>query len=129
MHSKHFSEKELSCKCCGLNNVTPELLELAEVCRAILDVPMIVHCASRCPKHNAEVGGVENSTHIQGKAMDFHAKGLSHSAVYKVLRDWHSMGRLPLLGGIGLYDWGVHIDTGKATDGHLRTWDGRSGRK
>lgn len=117
----------MSCKCgCGTNNVTSELLDLAEACRAILDAPMIVHCACRCKKHNSEVGGVENSYHTQGKALDFHAKGISHDSVFKVLKDWALIGRLPSLGGIGIYDWGIHIDTGKAGDGHLRTWDERS---
>lgn len=58
--------------------------------------------------------------------MDFHAVGLQPEAAYKVLMEYQRRGYLPQLGGIGLYDWGLHIDTQKAADGHLRTWDYRS---
>lgn len=123
MHSKHFSEKELSCPCCGQNNVTPDLLDLAEVIRRMLNEPMIVHSAYRCKKHNAEVGGQPKSKHLTGQAMDFYVNGMSPAALYNtIVKAWHD-GKLPLLGGIGLYNWGVHIDTMKAQDGHLRTWD------
>ena len=132
MNSTHFSDEELRCKCgCGLNNATHELLELAEACRAILNVPRIIgkdkngHSVCRCEKHNTEVGGVPNSYHVQGKAMDFHAKGIPHQTVFNELKRWAGQKRLPLLGGIGLYDWGIHIDVGKSEDGHLRTWDER----
>ena len=128
MHSTHFSEHELTCRCgCGLNAATEELLDLAEACRMILNTSMVVHCATRCATHNAEVGGEKNSKHITGQAMDFHAVGLAPRVVYNVLRSWAETGRLPQLGGIGLYDWGVHIDTVHAPDGHLRTWDYSNG--
>lgn len=122
MHSEHFSEKELACKHCGENRVTPELLDLAEKVRSILGVPMIVHCAYRCPIHNAEVGGVSGSTHVRGMAMDFHCDDLIMSDAYHTLIDMAKNGKLPELGGIGLYDWGLHIDCYHAADGHLRVW-------
>lgn len=129
MESVHFSEKELSCRCgCGLNNVTPKLLALAEKVRSLLKEPMIVHCACRCKKHNADVGGSPTSKHLTGQAMDFHVNGMSPAALYNtIVKAWHD-GKLPLLGGIGLYNWGVHIDTMKAQDGHLRRWDYRKRR-
>lgn len=133
MHSKHFSDEELRCKCgCGRNFATPKLLELAEACRAILGAAMIIgttkdgHSVCRCEKHNAEVGGVKGSYHTQGKAMDFHVKGWDPDVVFRTLVAYQKGGQLPLLGGIGVYDWGVHIDTGRSADGHLRIWDYRS---
>lgn len=39
--------------------------------------PMIVSSAYRCAKHNAEVGGVANSHHLYGQAMDVHINGVS----------------------------------------------------
>lgn len=130
MHSRHFSESELTCKCgCGLNAATPELLELIEACRAILNTPMVVRSATRCEKHNTASGGVKNSKHVSGNALDFYVTGLAPAVVFKVLKSWHEAGRLPQLGGIGLYDWGVHVDTFHAPDGHLRSWDYRKEKK
>ena len=126
MHSEHFSEKELRCKCCGENETKPELLELAEAIRAFIGEPMIVHCAYRCPKHNAEVGGENGSKHIVGQAMDFSVKGMSPKAIYDLIRKNAEI--FDHLGGIGLYDWGIHVDTYKAPDGHLRLWDYRKSK-
>lgn len=127
--SAHFRRAELACRCgCGLLNVSPQLLDLAEKVRAILQTPMIVTSGTRCVSHNARVGGSPTSKHLQGLAMDFYCRTLSPTAVYNaVVKAWHD-GKLPELGGVGLYDWGVHIDIAKAPDGHLRTWDRREAR-
>ena len=127
--SAHFRRAELACRCgCGLLNVSPTLLQLAEKVRAILQTPMIVTSGTRCVSHNASVGGSPTSKHLQGLAMDFYCRTLSPTAVYNaVVKAWHD-GKLPELGGVGLYDWGVHIDIAKAPDGHLRTWDRREAR-
>ena len=129
MLSPHFSLDECKCCCgCGLCSVTPRLLALAEAVRDILKEPMIVHSVCRCKAHNAAVGGSPTSKHLKGQAMDFHVRGLSPVAVYNaIVKAWHD-GKLPELGGVGLYDWGVHIDIAKAPDGHLRTWDRREAR-
>lgn len=129
MLSPHFSLDECKCRCgCGLLNVSPTLLALAEKVRGVLKEPMIVHSVCRCKKHNSEVGGSPKSKHLTGQAMDFHIRGLSPVMLYNtIVKAWHD-GRLPELGGVGLYDWGVHIDIAKAPDGHLRTWDRREAR-
>lgn len=129
MLSPHFAKDECVCRCgCGLCNVTLRLLALAEKVRDLLRQPMIVTSVCRCREHNAKVGGSPRSKHLLGRAMDFHCKRLSPQAVYDaVVRAWEN-GELSELGGVGLYDWGVHIDTEKAPDGHLRTWDRRKAR-
>lgn len=129
MLSPHFSLDECKCRCgCGLCSVTPQLLDLAEKVRSILQTPMIVTSGTRCVSHNARVGGSPTSKHLQGLAMDFYCRTLSPTAIYNaIIKAWHD-GKLPELGGVGLYDWGVHIDIAKAPDGHLRTWDRREAR-
>lgn len=129
MLSPHFSRGECACRCgCGLCSVTPQLLDLAEKVRSILQTPMIVTSGTRCVSHNARVGGSPTSKHLQGLAMDFYCRTLSPTAIYNaIIKAWHD-GRLPELGGVGLYDWGVHIDIAKAPDGHLRTWNRREAR-
>jgi len=133
--TSHFADFELRCQCKRhkekpLCNVAPRLLSLAEKVRDILKVPMIVTSCCRCPEHNKEVGGSPASKHIctqsqPARAMDFKPKNtppiVAYNAIVKAYRD----GRLNELGGIGLYDWGIHIDIAKAADGHLRTWDYR----
>lgn len=127
MLSSHFSERECACRCgCGFDQVPPRMLGLAEKVREVLsNVPMIVHSVCRCPDRNKQVGGVKNSQHLQGKAMDFHAKGLSNEEAYKKIKSAFNSGQLPELGGLFLYDWGVHIDVRPIPDGRLRTADYR----
>lgn len=130
MLSPHFAKDECACRCgCGLCNATPRLLMMAEKIRDLLGEPMIVRSVCRCAEHNAKTPGASpTSKHLAGKAMDFYCRRLSPLAVYNVVaKAWYD-GRLPELGGVGLYDWGVHVDIAKAADGHLRTWDRRKVR-
>ena len=71
--SEHFSADELSCSHCGrgADIVSARLLELVEQLRYNCGgYPLQCNCAYRCPEHNAEVGGVPNSQHVLGTAMD-----------------------------------------------------------
>lgn len=72
----------------------------------------------RCPEHNAEVGGVYNSEHLYGRAADLHPMGRT-PAQLKAVAEAVTAEMIPGRGGIGLYTWGVHVDTGK-----LSRWNG-----
>lgn len=122
----HFKRRELMCRCgCGLCEPTAEFLELIEHVREILDVPMYVHSACRCRRHNAAVGGSPNSKHMYGMALDFDCGNrLSPVAIYNILLAKYIHGELSELGGMGLYKTFVHIDCYHAEDGHLRLWRG-----
>lgn len=122
----HFKRRELMCKCdCGFCEPTAEFLELIERVREILDVPMYVHSACRCRRHNAAVGGSPNSKHMYGMALDFDCGNrLSPVAIYNILLAKYIHGELSELGGMGLYKTFVHIDCYHAEDGHLRLWRG-----
>lgn len=80
--SDHFNLREFSCKgdnCCngatavhfplvrGLENLRELVLKKNTSGRVQLN------CGYRCPKHNAEVGGVKTSEHMQGCAADINA--------------------------------------------------------
>lgn len=119
--SEHFSAEEISCRCCGkgAEKVSPRLLELLEQLRANTGgLPLELSCAYRCPKHNAEVGGVENSQHILGTAADIRTP--SHLTVGQL--KWYAE-QLPF-DGIGVYDWGIHVDTRYGGVGERVTWEG-----
>lgn len=107
--SQHFDSTEFACKCgCGGMNggadVDPRLVEVLERMRQALEVPLILSCGYRCPAHNYEVGGVSNSQHIYGKAADVQKPdGVSLARLARAAE-------LAGADGIGVYDWGVHVD-------------------
>ena len=61
----------------------------------------------RCQAHNSDpkVGGATHSKHLIGIAADIEVKGVKPEDVYDLLNM-----TFPRSYGIGLYDWGVHID-------------------
>lgn len=48
----------------------PELVEKLDKARDLAGVPFIIESGFRTPEHNKEVGGVENSAHTKGLAVD-----------------------------------------------------------
>lgn len=84
---RYFTREEFRCKCggkfCGGFPVEPEkkLVRLAERVREHFGNPITVSSGVRCPTHNANVGGVANSRHLNGKAMDFCVSGFSAEMV------------------------------------------------
>ena len=86
-HIKYFNKSEFKCKCGGkyCNGFPHEpvqaLVECADDVRAHFGKSMIITSGLRCTKHNAAVGGVYNSRHLTGKAMDFYIPGVSASTI------------------------------------------------
>ena len=84
---KHFDRKEFKCRCGNIycNGYPTEMkkgvLTVADRTREHFDSPAIVSSGLRCTRHNANVGGVSNSRHLSGKAMDFCIKGKSAAEV------------------------------------------------
>ena len=110
--SEHFTDDEFRCKCCGgLPSASrlKKLVDRAERIRSVCgNAPMIIHCAYRCERHNAEVGGVKGSYHIQGMALDFEIAKKKPAEVFRLV----SADPIPSRGGIGLYKTFVHSDSG-----------------
>lgn len=84
-HIRYFKRREFACPCkkCGGFPVEPflPLVEIADDIRQHFNAAIIVTSGVRCSSHNAEVGGVSNSRHLLGKAMDFCVVGVSGSTV------------------------------------------------
>lgn len=111
----NFSSVEWECRCgCGLLMINTELLKTVKKLRQVIGLPMIVHCVCRCPEHNERVGGADNSQHLpknECRAMDFHVRGMSNRKLRRLMKKlWREE---YISGGLGLYSWGVHIDTGR----------------
>lgn len=89
--TKHFSREEMArcfrengarCKECRLaqpakqlpygieENLQALVSNVLEPVRELLGKPIVVNSGFRCPVHNAAVGGVANSQHMKGEAVD-----------------------------------------------------------
>lgn len=82
---EYFDRSEFACKCgkCGGYPVEPKekLIKVADRVRKHFGKPATVSSGVRCSQHNANVGGVSNSRHLSGKAMDFSVQGVSGSTL------------------------------------------------
>lgn len=77
--------------------------------RDLVNVPMSITSAYRCPDHNEKVGGAKNSQHKLGSAADLQAKGVKPQDLHAAILDLVSAKRIPE-GGLGLYNSFVHYD-------------------
>jgi zinc D-Ala-D-Ala carboxypeptidase len=120
--SKHFSSEELSCKCGQCDGeMNEEFLNRLEILRECYGRPMTLSSAYRCPEHNANEGGADNSPHMKGVAVDVAVAGINaYDLVSCAMKKGFS--------GVGVFqhgDWGkrfIHIDADEG-DHRPRIWD------
>lgn len=75
--------------------------------------------------HNNAVGGKPASQHLEGRAADIRAASFTSTQLHGlIVRLWQA-GKLPRLGGLGVYDRFVHVDVREVADGRLARWDER----
>lgn len=114
---KYFTREEWRCQCGGKYcNGFPaepaeETVRMADEIRRRAGVPLRVNSGLRCKQHNAEVGGVSNSLHTTGQAVDL-AGAISPDKLLDIAQAVQAE-KIPGRGGLGRYGWGVHIDNGK----------------
>ena len=95
---RYFTRDEFRCKCGGkyCNGFPAEPQE--GMVRAIDNVrehfgkAFTPNSGVRCPTHNANVGGVSNSRHLYGKAVDFHVPGKTAAQVLAYLATLPGLG-------------------------------------
>ena len=88
---KHFTRAEFACKCgkyCGgyPTEMKQVVVDAADRIREHFGRPVIVSSGVRCPQHNADVGGVSNSRHLYGKAMDICVQGVPSSTLLAYIK-------------------------------------------
>lgn len=92
---KHFKQSEFTCKCgCGLNNMDLKVVKIADEIREHFGQPCIVNSGTRCIKHNKKVGGVANSRHLSGKAVDLYVKNVSGNTLLAYTKELVKQGKL-----------------------------------
>jgi uncharacterized protein YcbK (DUF882 family) len=97
--------------------------EQLQILRDFLNVPIKINSAYRSPAHNKKAGGVKNSQHLTGEAVDIVAKGITTNYLAYKINELIFKGKI-LEGGIGIYDTFVHYDI--YFDGKKkRRWDYR----
>jgi len=68
--SKHFSRWEFECSCgCGTGQIRDALVERLQKVREGYG-PLTVNSGCRCKRHNRNVGGTPESSHLSGWAAD-----------------------------------------------------------
>ena len=92
---KHFKKSEFNCKCgCGLNNMHLEVVKIADEIREHFEKTCIITSGSRCAKHNKNVGGVANSRHLSGKAIDLYVQGIDGGTLVNYTKQLVNQGKL-----------------------------------
>ncbi len=86
----NFNRKEFACPCprCGGFPTEPaeKLVRAAQALRDRVGRPIHISSGVRCQAHNAEVGGVGNSRHLLGHAMDFRVESMTSAQVLPLAR-------------------------------------------
>lgn len=117
---QYFTREECRCKCGGkyCNGYPAEMSEttmlIADEVRRRAGVPLQNNSALRCQRWNAEQGGVANSNHMTGHAIDLAPidGNISVDELYSITVEVQAE-MIPGRGGIGKYIWGIHEDDGK----------------
>lgn len=105
----YFSNKEQACKCCGKGRLSPSTLMRANRARHRAEIPFVTNCISRCDRHNDEVGGLANSSHLidsdgYSRALDIHYP--NSKVMYKTVAALMAEG----FTRIGVYKTFIHAD-------------------
>lgn len=123
---QYFVKSDFACTCggayCdGYNSVEPaeQTVRVLDEIRRRANVPITITSAIRCPTRNAQVGGVANSLHVTGQAVDISASALYPYELLAIATEVVADLLPSTQGGLGKYSWGIHVDNGAR-----RGWEG-----
>jgi len=106
--TKNLTKAEVACKCgCGFDSIAPELAQKFQLTRDLVGEPIYITSGCRCAKRNKYVGGVADSAHLTGKALDIHLKGTS---LFDMVKLAFCIGRAGVK-RLGISEKFLHIDT------------------
>lgn len=111
-NTEHFKVSEFACKCgCGFDGIDQRVMDMAEVIRQYLGVPVRVNSGCRCVSWNARNNGVKGSYHTKGKAADLSCS-LGSVKMFEAVKKLKAEGKLPDLDYCIRYKTFIHIDCG-----------------
>lgn len=117
----NFKVREFACQD-GSDTIfiSTELAQVLQKIRTRFGKPVTINSAYRTAAHNGKVGGSPNSQHLYGLAADIVVQGAAPKEVAR-----YAETVLGGKGGIGLYNWGVHVDVRAKRS----RWNSTSGRE
>ena len=117
----NFKVREFACKD-GSEAlfVSTELAQVLQKIRSRFGRPVTINSAYRTAAHNSSEGGSPTSQHLYGLAADIVVQGVTPKEVAR-----YAETVLGAKGGIGLYQWGVHVDVRAKRS----RWDSTSGKE
>lgn len=72
--NEYFDTDEFRCKCSRCSHTSPTmdptLISMLTDLRRMYRNPIYIESGYRCPEHNRDCGGVEDSAHVKCKAVD-----------------------------------------------------------
>ena len=106
--AKNFKYAEIACPCCGKTKpINPRLSFLLQSLREKINRPIYISQGGgiRCKKYNRKIGGYRYSPHLEGRAVDIHAKNMDIVSLAKQAKDIGFT-------RIGLYpsNYFIHVD-------------------
>ncbi len=109
--------------------ITERLVPLCETLQALRDfvgAPVSIISGYRSPAWNARIGGAGHSQHVEGRAADVRVAGVTPAEVHGIVLALHKGGKMPHLGGLGVYTGWCHLDVRPPKpDGTLAMWTGK----
>ena len=113
----NFKVHEFACPCkrdtCKDILIDLDHVKKLQKLRDDLNASIHIDSATRCPEHNAEVGGEPHSQHMLGHATDIKVQGMTPDEVADACEGFDGLGR---------YDTFTHIDS----RGSKARWDKRT---
>ena len=118
--TKNFKASEFACKCGCENKIDQRVIDMAQIIRDELGVPVKVNSGYRCPEHNEKVGGVKGSKHTLGHAADL-SSSVGAKAMFEAIKRLHQESKLPMLGYCIYYSKRnfCHVDIDKRASGNI----------
>lgn len=133
--SDHLTWEELACHdgtaypAVWRESRASTLARMFEAVRTELgNAPVTILSGYRTHAYNAHVGGAPSSQHVEGRAIDIKHPELKPRDIFQKVMAMVEQGRLPELGGVGLYATWIHLDVRpKPANGHLAIWNNAGG--
>lgn len=131
--TEHFSWEEYSINQKGtvyVKDVSLLQAQCLEEFRAWLGKSMKVNAWYRTPSYNKSVGGVANSSHLEGKATDISFPNISKSTFIKYAKKWFAICNAHgVVAECGRYKWGMHLGSSVTYSNKNYHWDSTSGKQ